>query len=361
MKNISRPTLILDKQKCVRNLRNMQDMASKYNLQLAPHVKTHQSAVIGNWCRKLGISAVTASSLTMAQTFADAGWKEITWAFPVNIREIAAINELAARVTLNLYINNIDSAKFLNKHLTQPVNCFIEIDTGYHRTGINYRSTGEIEQLIQVFFEAEKIRFRGFYTHAGHSYRARKPSEILKVHEDTRQKLLSLKTYFEEKHFSVELGIGDTPCCAVASSFDGIDIIRPGNFVFYDLMQEQIGSCAEKDIAIVLAAPVVEKHPERNELIVHGGAVHLSKDTIIDEQGRIIYGKVVLFEKGGWGKSIPHVYVKAVSQEHGIIHWEGEGMEQIKIGDLIGILPVHSCLTANLMREYITLDGERFT
>lgn len=339
----------------------MQDLALNHNLQLAPHVKTHQSSMIGNWCKKMGISAITTSSLSMAKAFAEEGWKDITWAFPVNIREIDTINNLAARVTLNLYINNLDSSKFLVKHLTAPINCFIEVDTGYQRSGINHLDVGQLEALIQSFSMTERIHFRGFYTHAGHTYGARNESEILAIHTDTHQKLLVLKKYFEAKHIQIEIAMGDTPSCSVANDFEGIEIIRPGNFVFYDLMQEQIGSCTEEDISLVLAVPVVEKHPERNEIIVHGGAVHLSKDRIVDEKGRTIYGKVVLFKKQGWGKSIPDVYVKAISQEHGVISWEGAGLDQIHIGDLLGILPVHACLTANLMREYVTLDGERFS
>jgi D-serine deaminase-like pyridoxal phosphate-dependent protein len=110
-----------------------------------------------------------------------------------------------------------------------------------------------------------------------------------------------------------------------------------------------------------MAAPVVEIHSERNEIIVHAGAVHLSKDRMTDDQGRTIYGKVVLFKKNGWGKSLPGVYVKSISQEHGIIHWDATNEEPVQVGDLLGILPVHSCLTANLMREYVTFEGERFS
>ena len=32
--------------------------------------------------------------------------------------------------------------------------------------------------------------------------------------------------------------------------------------------------------------------------------------------------------------------------------------EQVKVGDILAVLPVHSCLTANLMRHYVTLSGE---
>ena len=36
----------------------------------------------------------------------------------------------------------------------------------------------------------------------------------------------------------------------------------------------------------------------------------------------------------------------------------GELVGRINIGDTLHFLPVHSCLTANLMREYRTLEGE---
>jgi D-serine deaminase-like pyridoxal phosphate-dependent protein len=30
----------------------------------------------------------------------------------------------------------------------------------------------------------------------------------------------------------------------------------------------------------------------------------------------------------------------------------------VKPGDLVGIIPVHSCMTADLLREYHTFDGK---
>ena len=65
---------------------------------------------------------------------------------------------------------------------------------------------------------------------------------------------IKLKTIFS---------IGDTPAMSVVDNFDVIDEIRPGNFVFYDVMQQNIGFCYFEDIAVALAVQVVAKHPER--------------------------------------------------------------------------------------------------
>ena len=39
----------------------------------------------------------------------------------------------------------------------------------------------------------------------------------------------------------------------------------------------------------------------------------------------------------------------------------GDLITKVNIGDKLLFLPVHSCLTANLMREYQSLDGKSLT
>jgi D-serine deaminase-like pyridoxal phosphate-dependent protein len=48
--------------------------------------------------------------------------------------------------------------------------------------------------------------------------------------------------------------------------------------------------------------------------------------------------------------------VKSLSQEHGVITLTQEGCN-LKPGDLVAVLPVHSCLSADAMRQYLTQDG----
>ncbi|MBK8048603.1 MAG: hypothetical protein IPK16_16670 [Anaerolineales bacterium] len=62
--------------------------------------------------------------------------------------------------------------------------------------------------------------------------------------------------------------------------------MRPGNFVFYDWTQVQVGSCGFDDVAVVAACPVVGKYPDRHEVVLYGGAVHLSKDFLTRPMAR---------------------------------------------------------------------------
>jgi len=51
--------------------------------------------------------------------------------------------------------------------------------------------------------------------------------------------------------------------------------------------------------------------------------------------------------------------VISLSQEHGIIKANAELIEKTKIGDFLEIIPVHSCMTADLNASYFTRDQKR--
>jgi D-serine deaminase-like pyridoxal phosphate-dependent protein len=123
-------------------------------------------------------------------------------------------------------------------------------------------------------------------------------------------------------------------------------------------MQSRIGSCSKTDIAVAMACPVVAIHKERNELIIYGGAVHFSKERIEDNIRGTIYGEVVEDNHEGWGEPIEGMYLTKLSQEHGIVQVPGRLIDDYKIGDVIKILPVHSCLTSQAMKVYLTTHGK---
>lgn len=354
---ITKPTLILDEKKCKDNIKNMISRANQFNCNLRPHFKTHQSIVVGNWFRELGITQCAVSSLEMAKYFSKAGWDDITVAFPLNILEQDTVNDLAAKINLNLCVESLETVKALNIFLKHPVGIFLKIDAGYHRTGLDAENYAEIEAILEELKSNHLITIKGFLQHAGHTYGAKGKAEIDEIHAYTTEKMIKLKDYFLKKYPDVIISNGDTPTCSVSENFEHIEEMRPGNFVFYDVMQAEIGSCQYDDIAVAMACPAVAKHADRNEVIIYGGAVHFSKDRI-EKDGKTIYGLIAEEKENGWGNPISGWYVKKLSQEHGTIHVPDEAFDQIKIGDLLYILPIHSCLTGNLMRKYYTLDGE---
>ncbi len=368
MEPIHKPTLLLDKERAIQNIKKMATHAAVSGVRFRPHFKTHQAAIIGDWFRAEGVKAITVSSVGMARYFADHGWQDITIAFPVNILEIEAINQLAAEINLGLLVEAEETVGFLARHLTHPVEAWIKVDIGYNRTGIRWSNFDQLGALAGQIQAARHLSLRGVLTHAGQTYGARSRREIGAIYKEMVTRLQIIR----EKCVTVglgqiELSVGDTPSCSVVDDLSDVDEIRPGNFVFYDVMQLQIGSCREDEIAVGLACPVVAKHARTNKLVIYGGAVHLSKEFILDDKERPIFGYVALpdpsdqsdkSDEKGWGRHLVKTYVSSLSQEHGLIHTNSVTMGRVNIGDLVIILPVHSCLTANLMRRYQTLEGQ---
>ena len=358
MKNIITPTLLLNSKQCRQNIKSMVSKAQNANILLRPHFKTHQSRMIGEWFRDEGIHSITVSSVKMAQYFAQDGWKNISIAFPVNLLETTEINELASEINLNVLIAGTQTVPLLDKKISNELGVWIKIDTGYGRSGISSEKTGEIEQVLAQIQKSNYLRLEGFLSHTGNTYHASSTQEIVSLFSDARRKLSELKKNYIKGFPHIKISLGDTPSASLVNDFSEIDEIRPGNFVFYDFMQYKLGSCSLKEIAVVLACPIVAIYPDRKQIIVYGGAVHLSKEYIVDENEEKNFGQLLLFSNNEWQPLEENNKVVSVSQEHGIIQIEEKYMEKFKIGDLVGIIPVHSCLTANLMKSYLSLDGE---
>jgi len=348
---IKSPTLLLDEKKCRTNIKKMVERARKYQLAFRPHFKTHQSGIVGNWIREDGVDRCTVSSVKMARYFADQGWKDILIAFPVNALEHQEINSLANEVSLQILVFDMEPLKLLGKKIDTKIGVKIEMDLGSGRSGLLPEQTEDIDQLLSTIDDHPKFEFGGFYSHPGHSYTARSTEEV----KDIYSRFMSGLKNLEKKYSSVpgySITVGDTPGCTVVDDFGPIKEISPGNFVFYDVMQVNIGSCNYDDIAVVVACPVVGKMPDKNELLIHGGAVHFSKEVLTDDDGTVQFGKLAKPTGDGWEGFIEGCYLKSISQEHGLVQVSSEMMKSTQIGDLLYIYPTHSCLSADLMKDY---------
>ena len=148
--DLCEPTLLLDEARCRNNIKQMVKKARQSKVLFRPHFKTHQSHEIGRWFRQEGVKAITVSSLKMASFFAEDGWKDITVAIPVNTREKHRINDLAKKVNLHLLVADITSILNLDKIVDHPINVWIKIDTGYHRTGLLHDDDVMIKFIVNL-------------------------------------------------------------------------------------------------------------------------------------------------------------------------------------------------------------------
>lgn len=353
---VQRPTVFVDEHRARRNISRMAFRALEAGVAFRPHFKTHQSPQVGEWFRDAGVSAISVSSVAMAEGFARHGWDDILIAFPVNVREADRIDTLASGISLSLLLDSVDAVDRLSPSLRHPVSVWIEIDTGHGRTGLRWSRTGPVLSLADRILSGGGMTLMGLLTHNGMTYAARNRQEILDEHRQSVTRLISVQEAVSAKTgLRMRLSIGDTPACSTLDAFPGIDEIRPGNFVFYDLMQERLGSCAGEEIAVAVACPVVGIYPRRGEIVIYGGAVHLSREALRNGPGESVYGCLADVDRRGLCGLVPECQVIALSQEHGTV--KVPDPELFEIGDLVWVVPVHSCLTCDLHGSYRTFEG----
>ncbi|MCC5906526.1 MAG: alanine racemase [Balneolaceae bacterium] len=350
LKSIKKPTLILDEVRCRKNINRVAERAKKAGCIFRPHFKTHQSIEVGKWIREAGVTGITVSSTSMAHYFAQDSWDDITIAFPFFPAQLHDLKELEKLSKLRLFLNENNHLQLLNDELENPFDFVIEIDPGFGRTGVKHNNFDLMDSLIQKSKKLEKCNFHGFYIHDGRTYQAQGKDGVKKAIEES----ISILTNLKNRYPDASVSLGDTPSSSLLdpSDFELIDEITPGNFVFYDWMQVRIGSCTLDEVALFVVLPAAQYFKGEKRAMLHGGAVHLSKDYIV-QNGRNNFGQQVQFAQQI--KAEDGAFITALSQEHGTL----SGVSTEPKNGFVWICPIHSCLTANLHDYYLSADGRK--
>ncbi len=374
---IKSPLLAIDETRARANIQTMAKKAAASGVRFRPHFKTHQSAAVGEWFCEAGVEAITVSSLRMARFFAGHGWRDITLAFPVNPRQIDEIAELARSVDLGLLFADPVTARRTAGKLAEAgagAHAWIKIDTGYGRSGVRWDDGDEIAEMSRAITggdgqsteaTANAMNLTGLLTHAGDTYHMEEAEERRAEFHRTAEKMDAARVVAESASepyrtagTGLQISVGDTPGATAVYNFTGVDEVRPGNFVYFDTQQYHLGSCSEEEIAAAVVCPVVAVYPKRGEAVIHGGAVHLSAQSEEMVEGVTMYGYAVPVTEEGWGAIDRRRRVVRISQEHGIVAAEAQFLANLQPGNLVAVIPVHSCLAADLADSGMTTGGE---
>lgn len=340
------PALLVDLDVLERNLARMQARCDELGVALRPHVKTHKCVEIGRMQRDLGARGITVATLEEARVFADAGFDDITWAFPVILGRLGEVREIAERATLRLLVDS-DTAVNALERAGFPHHVWLEVDCGDHRSGVDPESD-ESMTLARALAASRTLRFDGILTHAGHSYRAANDEGRLRVAREERDVMVRFADRLEHEGIDARgVSVGSTPGMTVVDHLRGVTEARPGNYAYFDATQVSLGACDAKDCALTVQASVVST--SRDHAVVDAGALALSKD-VGRGDGKPSMG--LLFEDYGAGILREDARLIGLSQEHGVVD------APLAVGEHIRILPNHSCLTNACFDHVHAVRGE---
>lgn len=354
------PSLLLDIAAVRRNAARISRRVHDLKTDLRPHVKTHKCVEIARIQTAGHSGGITVSTLAEAEAFAAAGFRDITYAVPIEpgkFERAAAIAKRIDRLALNTDDGDIppllDAAAARNGVI---FDLFVEVDCGDHRCGIAHDSP-ELTAVAAAIHRAENLRFAGLLTHAGHSYHAWTREERLAIARRERDVMLDRARVLAEQGFAVPvLSIGSTPTIVAVDHLDGIREVRPGNYIFFDAFQQTQGNCDVADCALTVLAAVVHRDRGARKVVIDAGAIALSKDRgAVEFTPDAGYGRVLDLEGNPLGAQ-----VTGVSQEHGEIRVADDAiLDRLKVGTRIRILANHSCLTAAQHDRYHVVENGR--
>jgi D-serine deaminase-like pyridoxal phosphate-dependent protein len=343
------PALLLDADVLERNLRRMAERADALGVSLRPHIKTHKCVEIGERQRALGAQGITVATLPEARAFAEHGFDDITWAFPLILGRIDEAAALVERVTLRLVVDSTDAVAALRRS-GRPFRVWLKVDCGYHRAGVDPKST-LARELARSLHESSTLTFDGILSHSGHAYNGPTRVESARAAAEERDVMVEFAAALREDGIPVDgISVGSTPSMNAVDHLDGVTEARPGNYAFYDYTQVLLGACKASDCAVTVLASVVSSQPGGDHSVTDAGALAMSKDVGRTDASSPTMGEI--YGDYGAGRLLTDTRLVSVSQEHGVVG------QPLPVGDRVRILPNHSCLTAACFDEYHVVQGE---
>lgn len=352
--DVATPAVVVD----VPGLRaNIAGMAARVDGRAAlhPHVKTHKSRAIAAMQRAAGAAGFTLARANEAAMLLDAGLGPVTLAQPFVSPYVAAglVGAFVARSVRFIAdsVATVTAAGAAAANADGPIAVFLKVDVGLHRCGVDPDGAAAFA-VAEAIRRDGRLRFAGLLSHAGHAYGAGTAEGVRAVAAAEKAILFRVRDRLEAAGIAVPaLSIGSTPTLLADAGFDGIDEVRPGNYVFYDLAAVRLGLVRRDDIALGVAATVISANARYS--IINAGSKALSSDLGAHGTSAPGYGEAWVV---GRDAAIP---VVRLSEEHGFLD---TGADPLPVGTPVIILPNHACPIANLAHRLIGLgdDGAVF-
>jgi len=347
------PAVLVDAARLTRNLDRMQAAVSARSLRLRPHAKTHKSPYIARMQIERGAAGICCAKLGEAEVFADAGITDIRLPYPLNPANAGRVLALADRAALSFIVDDAGVARAWSETAMRAgrrLDVLIKVDVGFHRCGIDPDSV-QAPAIVREVASLPGLRFRGLLSHAGHAYGANSESEAAAIAAAEARILRDLAATSAVP--CEEISVGATPTARFSLQQTGLTELRPGNYAYYDRTQVALGSAAFDDCALTVLARVVSR-PAADRVIFDSGSKTLTTDGARGSGNTAGYGAVLRDIDSA--EPDADLLIERLSEEHATVRVTA-GQSRLRTGDLVRIVPNHSCVVSNLVDFVWLVDG----
>ncbi|XP_067109776.1 D-serine dehydratase [Osmerus mordax] len=348
------PALVVDVDIVKRNSDRMKERCQNLGVQLRPHMKTHKTLECADIMTGGSRRCIVVSTLAEACFYADHGYDDILYAYPLPFDKVERCAVLSEKLTLfQVLLDHHDALDQLRKRPLgeeKKWQVWLKLDCGNGRAGVLH-SEPEALRLAQAISEADGVKLTGIYSHCGNSYNCRGVEQIQTVAQDTTTFTLQFIEKLKSLGITCKSSIGSTPSCShPVTDMAKLSEVHPGNYTFYDVQQSVIGSCSLEDVAVRVLTRVISHCPHRNQLLIDCGWTGLS----LDGAGKLPTGYAMI-------EGHPDLRLLSMTQEHGRVESISGKLDydRFPLGSLLTIIPYHSCATAMMHPVYHVHSGGR--
>jgi D-serine deaminase-like pyridoxal phosphate-dependent protein len=346
------PAVLLESARLTRNLSRMQATANARGLRLRPHAKTHKSPAVARLQIERGAIGICCAKLGEAEVFAEAGITDIRLPYPLNPVNADRVFALAERVTLSFVVDDAAVAQAWSDLAIargRRLEVLLKVDVGFHRCGIDPASASA-PGTVRAIAAMEGLTFRGLLSHAGHGYAAQSDRELRGIAEREAETLRDLAAAAQIR--CDEISVGATPTARFSADQDGITELRPGNYAYFDRTQVGLGAARWDDCALTVLARVVSR-PAPDRVILDSGSKTLTNDLARGFSDMPGYGAVL--RDPFVAEPDPSLLIERLSEEHATVKVV-DGQTRLTTGELVRIVPNHSCVVSNLVDQIWLVD-----
>ncbi len=343
------PALLVNVSCMENNIREMTELAAHSGVRMRPHIKTHKTPEIAKRQIQAGATGITVAKLGEAEVMIAAGITNVFVANEiVDNKKIEKLLRLCERAHLSTAVDSLDVAAPLSRAFTgarKTLDILLEIDSGLGRCGIapGEPALAQAREIAQL----PGLKLKGIMTHEGHVGGIQDPAQRKEAILGVQRTMLATADLLRASGLEIEdISIGSTPSIRSCSPIKGITEIRPGTYIFFDLMNIRLESARENDCAATVLSTVISR-PAADRAILDAGSKVL---TVSKDETRTppIYGLI---------RGQPQASLVSLSEEHGFLRVEGAA-QQLKVGDRVEVIPYHICPVVNLFDQIAAVCGE---
>lgn len=350
IQDLPTPAFLVDLDKLEQNIAEVARTCRENKKQLWPMMKTHKSSYIASLQYDYGAEGFLTGTLLEVIKLIEHGFEKTMLAYPIASKaNLARILELSKKAQIILTLDTLEGAQIINEELARyriDLDYLVKIDTGLHRLGVRPEALPELMEKLSTL---KHLNFKGIATHPGHVYAVANKEQVKAVANQEIESMKRACRILEKCGYVPEHVVtGCTPTFQYEATSDVFNVLRPGNYVFYDAIQVALGVVSQERCALTVLASVIS-NPSENIFIIDAGSKCLGLD-------KGAHG-VSLVQGYGIVVDHPELVVESLSEEVGKLR--ALRKTKLSVGEKIQIIPNHACSVANLTSYLLGHKGDR--